>query len=987
MKQYFTFLLLLGALVGQAQQRITGTVTDATSGEGLIGVTIAVKGIAQGAVSDVSGAYTLDAPDANAVLVFTYTGYETQEIALEGRTTLDVKMNTALTILEETVVVGYGIQKKSDLTGAVGSVKTKDIERVPTSSIDQALQGKIAGVYVTPASGQPGAGAVIRIRGTGTLNNANPLYVVDGMLLDDASFVNPQDVQSIEVLKDASATAIYGNRGANGVIIITTKRGQSGDKARISLSTYYGSQELTRQVPMANAAEFAQMYNELTGKQYFTDPAALGEGTNWQDLVYRKAPIANVQLSANGGTEKLLYNISGNYFNQDGILRESKFERVTLRLNNEYQLNKVVRLGNNISFMHIKAHNPPGVLNSTLQMPPVYAERDSNGNFSDPTFFGTAIGNPAADLFYKNYNYSMGNRVVGTVFADIKLFKYFTFRSNYGLDLWNVKSRFFEPAFQVSVSQLNKNDRLQIGFDEARSWLWENTLTFDKEFGSSRLNVLAGYTSQETHFESFGAARSNFPSSSENLLYLDAGNDTTQTNYGSAGEWAMISYLSRVNFTLFDRYLLTASLRADGSSRFSPANRWGYFPSFALGWNIAQEPFLSNQRFIDRLKLRASWGIVGNDKTQLYPSFGIIQSGLYSIFGPDETLNTGATLTTLSNPDVRWEEARQTDVGLEIGVLEGRLGAELDWYNRNTYDILYPLPVPDYVGSDGSPVVNVADVRNRGVDLTINWRETRGKVGYNFTGILSTVQNVVTKLDKRKSEVSGGGTAAGDVTLTRVGRSIGEFYGYKVAGIFQNADDLTKYPTQGNEKPGDFIFQDTNGDSVITALDKVFLGSPIPKFTYSFSAGLEAFGFDFTADFFGVHGNKVANGKAFARYGVYNWEKIFYDGRWTGEGTSNTVPRVTNGGHNYQMSDFFLQDGSFFRLRSLVLGYSLPRSLGSKIGITKARIYVTGTNLWTKQQYTGYSPEFPGSSVFSVGVDTGTYPVAKSIIFGLDVNF
>ena len=988
MKQYFTTtILLLSVLALQAQQRVSGTVTDAASGEALIGVTIAVKGTSSGAVTDVNGAYALSATDANATLVFTYTGYVTQEIALEGRATLDVKMGTAENIINEVVVIGYGTQKKSDLTGAVGSIKTKEIERVPTASIDQALQGKIAGVYVTPASGQPGAGAVIRIRGTGTLNNANPLYVVDGMLLDDASFVNPQDVESIEVLKDASATAIYGNRGANGVIIITTKRGESGDKARISLSTYYGTQSLTRQIPMANAAEFAQMYNELTGKQYFPDPAALGAGTNWQDVVYQDAPIANVQLSANGGSKKLLYNVSGNYFSQEGTLRESKFERVTLRLNNEYQLSDPIRLGNNISFMHVKAHNPPGVLNSTLQMPPVYAERDSTGKFSDPTFFGTAIGNPAADLFYKNNNHSMGNRVVGTVFADVKFLKYITFRSNFGLDMWNIKSRYFEPAFQVSVSQLNKNDRLEIGFSEARSWLWENTLTFDKEFGSSRLNVLAGYTSQETHFESFGAARSNFPSTNDNLLYLSAGNDTTQTNYGDAGEWAMISYLGRVNFTLLDRYLFTASIRADGSSLFSPDNRWGYFPSFALGWNIAQEPFLSRQALFDRLKLRASWGIVGNDKTQLYPSFGIIQGGLYAIFGPDETLNTGASLISLSNPDVRWEEARQTDVGLEAAVLQGRLSAEIDWYNRNTYDILYPLPVPDYVGSQGNPVVNVADVRNRGFDFTLNWRETRGKVGYNFTGILSTVENVVTKLDKRKSEVSGGGTATGDVTLTRVGRPIGEFYGYKVVGIFQNADDLSKYPGLGDEKAGDFIFQDTNGDSTISALDKVFLGSPIPKFTYGFSAGVELFGFDVNADFFGVYGNKIVNGKAFARYGVYNWEKTFYDGRWTGEGTSNTVPRVTNGGHNYQMSDFFVHDGSFFRLRSLVLGYTMPRSLSTPIGITKARIYVTGTNLWTKQKYTGYSPEFPGSSVFDVGVDNGSYPIAKSIIFGLNVNF
>ncbi|MBK6930383.1 MAG: TonB-dependent receptor [Saprospirales bacterium] len=914
MKQYLTTFLLFATLAVQAQLRISGAVTDAATGEALIGVSIVLKGTATGAITDYNGSYTLQAPDAAGVLIFSYTGYESQEIALNGRTALDVQLTTAQNLIDETVVVGYGTQKKSDLTGSVGTIKTREIERIPTASIDQALQGKIAGVYVTPASGQPGAGAVIRIRGTGTLNNADPLYVVDGMLLDNASFVNPQDVESIEVLKDASATAIYGNRGANGVIIITTKRGKKGERATINLSTYYGSQGLTRQIPMANATEFAQMYNELTGQIYFTNPAALGAGTNWQDVVYRDAPMANVQLSANGGSDKLLYNISGNYFNQSGILRESEFERTTLRFNNEYQLNTAIRLGNSIAFAHSKSQNPPGVLLSTLWMPPVYAERDSLGNFSDPTFFGTAIGNPAADLYYKNNSHTTANRVVGTLFADIKLLKYFTFRTNFGLDFQDSRSRYFEPAYEVSVSQRNKNDRLELGFNENRSWLWENTLNFNREWQHSRINVLAGYTAQENRFEYFGASRSNFPSAQEELLYLSAGNDTTQMNYGGAGDWAMISYLGRINYTLLERYLFTASIRADGSSRFSPDNRWGYFPSFAFGWNVAQEPFMANQHLFDRLKLRASWGVVGNDKTQLYPSFGVVQGNLYAIFGPDETLNTGATLTSLSNPNVRWEEAKQTDIGAEIAVLRGRLTAEIDWYNRTTYDILYTLPIPDYVGSNSNPVVNVADVRNRGWDITLGWRETRGKIAYNLGAILSAVNNEVVQLDERKSEVPAAGTAQGDqATLTIVGRPIGDFYGYKVAGIFQNIDEIAALPSQGSGiKPGDLRYQDTDGNGVITEDDKVFLGSSIPKLTYGFSAGLELFGFDLAADFFGVSGNKVVNARAISRFGVYNWEKTFYDGRWTGEGTSNTVPRVTNGGNNYRMSDFYVQDGAFY---------------------------------------------------------------------------
>ncbi|GAB4486934.1 MAG: TonB-dependent receptor [Saprospiraceae bacterium] len=980
------FSLLFSPIIF-SQIRVTGSVKDEANGEALIGATVKEKGASNGTLTDMDGNFTLDVSDPNAVLVFAYTGFKQKEIPLEGQTQLVVLMGEDIGLLNEIVVVGYGTQKKSDLTGAVGTVKAKDIERIPSASVDQALQGKIAGVYVLPNSGQPGAGATIRIRGTGTLNNANPLYVVDGMLLDDISFVNPQDVESIEVLKDASATAIYGNRGANGVIIITTKRGKSGE-ARFSLNTYYGSQSVTRQIPMANASQFAQLYNELTNSSYFPDPAALGEGTNWQDQVFRDAPIGSVQLSAMGGTDKMLYNVSANYFKQEGIVRQSDFERISLRFNNEYQLNKAIKLGNNLVLMTANGQNPPNVVESAYRMPPVFGVYDSTGKFSDPTYFGAAIANPAADLLYKSNNNARGYRVVGTIFADIKFLKYFTFRSNFGGDLSNGQNKYYEPVFKVSNSQLNNEDKLNIGYDENRSWLWENTLTFDKGWDNLRLNVLGGYTAQEDYFEFFGAGRRNFPSGDDELLFLNAGDPLTQTNSGGAGEWAMASYLGRVNATFFDRYSLTASIRADGSSRFSPDNRWGYFPSAALAWNVAQEPFMSRQRLFDRLKVRASWGIVGNDKTQLYPSFGSITSGLGVILGPDETLNQGATLIFLSNPDVRWENARQTDVGLEIAVLNARLTAEIDWYDRYTYDILSAPPIPAYVGSQGNPVVNVADVQNRGWDFTLGWRDVRNKFSYSFTGILSTVDNEVKKLDKRLSRVFSGSTGQGDfATLTEVGQPIGSFYGFVTDGVFQTADEAASSPRLGNETAGDLRYVDLNGDGVINSDDRQFLGSPIPNVTYGFSAGFDYLGFDFAADFFGISGNKVVNAKALSRFAVYNWEESFFTGRWTGEGTSTEKPRITNGGHNYRMSDYWVEDGSFFRLRSIQLGYSLPYKIVSKIGLTRFRVYASGTNLWTKQKYSGYSPEFPGGSVFTVGLDYNPYPIAKTVLFGLDVSF
>ncbi|MCC7507630.1 MAG: TonB-dependent receptor [Saprospiraceae bacterium] len=963
--------LLLTGLVS-AQVRISGTVTDAETGEALIGASVRVQGTTNGAITDFNGAFSLSLPDAGATLVVSYTGYADQTVPLAGQTTLNIAM-APNALIEEIVVVGYGVQKKSDLTGSVGTVKSKDIERIPTASVDQALQGKIAGVYVTPASGEPGAGGTVRIRGTGTLNDANPLYVVDGMLLDNASFVNPQDVQSIEVLKDASATAMYGNRGANGVIIITTKKGSKDRKAVFNLNTSYGIQQIDRYLPLSNAAQFAQLYTESTGDTTrFPDPAALGEGTNWQDVIFRDAPMANVQLSVNGSWKKLQYNLSGNYFNQQGIVEETGFDRYTGRFNGEYPVLKNLRVGTNLAYStSLNNSVGGGVIGSAYRIPPVFSVRDSTGDFTDPTSFGQALGNPAADLFYKNDQHQRRNRWVGTVYGDYNFAKYFTFRSNFGFDRRNEREYYFEPAFEVSTSQRNEIPRTSRDSITIRNWLWENTLTYDREFDKLYLNVLAGQTAQENRFK-----RRN---TIDNVL---------QPNGERITEWAMMSFLFRTNATFYDRYLVTASLRADGSSRFAKGNRWGYFPSAAVGWNVAQEPFMANQKIFDRLKLRASWGIVGNDKTSEYPSLGVITDELYSSF--NDTVQSGATLINYSNAGVTWETARQTDVGLELAVLNGRLTVEADWYNRFTFDILADLPIPEYVGSQATPVVNSAQVRNRGWDFTVNWRETKGKVSYNLGFILSTVDNEVMNLNQAKSEILAADLGQGFATRTVVGQPIGGFYGYKVEGVFQNEDEIEKYPTFGDEQPGDFRYADINGDSILSSEDRTYLGSPIPTLTYGFSAGIEAYGFDFNIDFFGVSGNKVLNAKAIqTRFAVNNWEQVFYDDRWTGEGTSNTVASMDQERfkHNTRVSDHWIEDGSFLRLRSIMLGYTFPKNWLSGIGVSRARLYASGTNLWTRQEYSGWSPEFPGSSPYAVGIDFLNYPMSKTYLFGLDVTF
>jgi TonB-linked SusC/RagA family outer membrane protein len=974
MKQFYKKISLLAGVLcllasaALAQTRITGKVVDETAGDAVIGATILEKGTSNGVITDFNGNFSLAVKDLNATLVINYTGYVSQEIQLNGRTTLEVKLSEDNGILEEVVVVGYGIQRKSDLTGSVGTVKAKDLERIPTASLEQALQGKVAGVYISPASGEPGAGATIRIRGTGTLNNASPLYVVDGMLLDDISFLNPQDVASVEVLKDASSTAIYGNRGANGVIIITTKRGLTDTKASFTLNSYYGTQQIAKNLPLANASQFAEMYNELKGNNFYPDPAALGTGTNWQDVVFRDAPIANVQLGVGGLWNKINYNISGNLFDQQGIMEETGFRRYTGRLNAEYPVLKTLRVGTNLAYSTSKNNTVGGgILGGMYRMPPVYAERDSTGDFTDPTFFGQSIGNPAADLFYKSDQYYRVNRWVGTVYANWTFLEHFTLKTNYGFDRRQDNFYGFEPIFMVSSSQLNNLERTSRDTAKIRNWLWENTLAYDRSWEDLRLNVLVGQTAQEFTY--------NRRSTINNIL---------QPNGEETSDWAMLSYLGRVNATFFDRYLITASMRADGSSRFNKNNRWGYFPSVAAGWNVTQEPFMRGIKLFDRLKIRASWGVTGNDKIQNYPSLGIITPELFGAF--NDTIQSGATLTNYANADVRWETTEQTDFGIEFGLFKGRFTAEIDWFRRFTYDILGDLPIPDYVGSGSNPFVNAAQVENVGWDFTVNWREVKPKFTYNLGVTVSPIENKVLKLNDGKSEIFEARTAQGDfATRTVVGLPIGAYYGYQVAGVFQNQEEINSAPKLGNEKPGDFRFADLNGDGILSADDRTYLGSPIPTLIYGLNAGFEAFGFDVALDFFGVKGNKVVNAKAVSRFDTPNWETLWYENRWTGDGTSNSVPRVTNGGHNYRMSDFLVEDGAFFRLRSVALGYTLPKNWLP--GIKSARLYATGTNLWTKQAYSGYTPEFPNDSVFRAGMDYLNYPMAKTMLFGLNVTF
>ena len=970
-----------------AQTTVTGTVLDASTNDPLIGVTILEAQTDQGTLTDLDGHFSITTTTENPILIFRYTGYSTLEISVDGRTNLDVKLTEESTLFDQVVVVGYGTQKKSDLTGAVSSVKGEDIARIPTSNVEQALQGKVSGVYVTPSSGTPGAGAVVRIRGTGTLNNANPLYVIDGMITYDASHINPEDVESIEVLKDASAAAIYGSRGANGVILITTKGGKSRDKAVISASAYYGVQEVTKYIDLLNAAEFASAYNDLPAQNYFPNPDSLGEGTNYQDEIFRNAPIANYSIGANGGSEQYQYNFSANYFTQDGIIENSHYDRLTFRINGEFKLNNYISIGHNISNSSIREDVAPGVLISAYHMPPVYTPRDSTGDFSDPTFFGLPVANPSADLFYKSDNHNKRSRLFGNLYADVHFLENFTFRSNFGFDKANRSQEFFEPKFEVSGSQRNPNDRLSVEVNSNNDWIWEQTLTYDRTWKEHHFTGLAGYTAEERVFNKLGGSRENFPGTADEILYLSAGNDTTQTNFQEASDEALTSMLFRVNYTFKNKYLFTASWRTDRSSRFTKANRTGHFPSVSVGWNMTDESFVQGLDFLDRLKVRASYGELGNQASASgYPSTGAVTSGLYGVFGGSESLNQGATLESLANADLQWETSRQADIGVEMGFFDGKLNMEVDWYNRETFDIIAGVPIPDYVGSQADPVVNTAQVTNQGWDIGANWRQG-GTVAYNFGVIFSPVTNTVDKLADGRSEIFAADINGEFASRTVVGLPIGGFYGYRVAGIFQTQEEIDGSAIFGTEAPGDIRYEDINKDGILNADDRVYLGSPIPKLTYSFTGGVEWLGFDFNADVLGASGHQVYNAKEMSRVAVFNWESHVID-RWTVDNPSTIEPRLIQGGHNYRVSDRFIQNGGFIRLRTLSLGYTIPSDVTSEAKIDRVRFYVTGTNLWTSQEYSGYSPEFPNATnTYEVGFDFGAYPVAKSWQVGLELQF
>jgi TonB-linked SusC/RagA family outer membrane protein len=987
------FILQLILLPVFSQQSVKGKITD-DKNTPVVGASVQVKNTLRGTFSDIEGAFVIVASPGDT-LIISMLGMATQKIPVAGSTNINVRLLEESRELGEVVVIGYGTVKKSDLTGSVASVKSVDLTKITSLNPEQALQGKVAGVQVTSTSGAPGAIPTLRIRGVGTFGNSSPIFVVDGVILDDISFLNSEDISSMEILKDASATAIYGSRGANGVILVTTKTGKKGEgKATFSYSGEYSVQILAKKIDLLTGPEYATVVNEITPTY---NNVNLVPNTDWQSLIFHPASIQSHQLSASGATENNQYYVSMGYFKQEGIVDKSSYERITFKLNNTYTLTKNIKVSNFITITPYKQQNAPDVTYSAYRARPDLLPYNQDGSFAE--VFN--VGNPLADLAYSN-NYNKGVRGVGNIFAEATILKNFKAKTSFGMDAAYNQALSFAPEYFVSPQQQNLLNTLTKGNSDNITYLWENTLSYTKQFGVHSIDIVSGYTMQKATSENFSMTGKNIIRTSPDFWYFDPNYIYDPTNgvntLGSISNgvdpnlnYSMISYLFRANYTYNSKYILTATFRRDGSSKFSPVNRYGNFPSFAAGWNVSKEHFMEHLPFISNLKVRGSWGIIGNDKIAYTNQYSLTQS-MVTVLGNPPSANSAVTYSVSGNPKLKWESTTQGDAGLEIGLFNNKLTGEFDYYNRITSDILIPLSTPDYLGNGQGAKVefNAASVKNTGFESKITWKDKIGQVGYSITVLGSTIKNTVLKVGGSSgvdSVLYGGYLANGiPVTQSRVGLPIGAFYGYKTNGIFQSVADLNAYPHLSTAVPGDLRIVDVNNDGVINGNDRTYIGSPIPKFILGLNLEADYKGFDISVDIQGVYGNKIFNAKEIVRPDPYNWEKHVL-GAWTGPGTSNTEPIASYGGNNYLPSDKFIQDGSFTRLRNVTLGYTLPSALTKKIAVSQIRVYIKGSNIYTLTKFTGYTPEIGSSDVLSNGIDYGTYPVTSVYSFGINLTF
>jgi len=1015
-KLLFTVLMpcLLWTTVWAQSKQVSGKVTAADDGMALPGVNIVVQGTAKGTTTDAEGNYKIDLAPSENTLVFTFVGFTTVTTEVGDRTVVDIALASDITSLGEVVVIGYGVQKKSDVTGALVSVKAEDINKMPVSTAAEALQGKVAGVQVT-SSGTPGSAPTVRIRGLGSVSaKVEPLYVVDGVLVDDITFLGPNDIESMSVLKDASASAIYGVRASNGVVIITTKRGKN-EQPRITYSGFGGVQKAINTVDMANGSEYIQLLNEKdaisasrNGTSFIPrDPANYPYSTNWYDQILRNtSTIQSHDLTVTGGNEKSVYAMGGNYFKQQGLARGTDYERLNLRTSVESNVTKFLKIGVNANLSNFKSNNAPANLFSSAYIaPPAIPVKIDENTYATPQAFGD-FGNPAATQYY-NHDLTKGIRLVGGVFAEVKLTKGLTFKSAYGVDGSYSQNRKYVPYYFVSSTQKDTTKTLTRKIDNYFSYYWDNTLTYDfKVQEDHHFTVLAGMNAQQQKFYSMTASRQGVDDFGDNSWYLNLGSsDPTQRNNTDAGyNIQSLSYFGRVSYAFREKYLLSATLRRDGSSVFAKNNRYDNFPSVGLGWVVSNESFMDNQDIFQFLKVRASWGKLGNNRI---PANTVVKSattnGTYTpIF--NGVPQQGASITVVGPDNLLWEKTRETNLAIEGGVLKNRLNFELDFYNRKTTNAIFPVTVNGVFGASNDTYLdNNADLVNKGVELALNWKDKIGEFTYGVGGVFAYNKNTVDALKPGTVGIHDGVVNVDRTTYTVVGHSVGEFYGRKVVGIFQNDAEIQSYTNADGKviqplaKPGDFKFQDTNGDGKIDDKDRVFLGSALPKYNFGINLNAAYKGFDLTIDLYAQGGNKIFNAKRYRQLGNENYDQDFYDHRWHGEGTSNSYPSADlSADANKRPNSWYLESGNFFKVRNVQLGYTIPAATTSRIGVSKIRVYANATNPLVFFKYNGFSPEIPTAAagvnqanttnILSQGIDNNVYPMSATYNLGVNIT-
>jgi TonB-linked SusC/RagA family outer membrane protein len=978
---------------------IKGKVTDATTGEALVGVSVAVNGTSTGTQTDVNGAFTINAP-SNATLKASYIGYTTQQVAVNGQSTINIKLQVSSNELAQVIVVGYGTQRKIDVTGSVSTVKGEEISKQSSTNAVSALQGKVSGLQVTN-SGSPGASPQVNIRGLGTIyGNTGVLYVVDGVWYDDISFINPSDIDNISILKDASSTSIYGLRAANGVILVTTKRGKKG-ATRVTYDGYAGWQTVTNPVKMANGSEYATLINELYGVNHttpllFPDPTKYGKGTDWYGQILRDAFKMNHNVSISGGTDKSTYNFSLGFLDQDGLVKNNNYKRYTARFVNDYTPIKGLKLGYTVGGLFSQSKDiDGGIFHQLYGAAPVVPVFYADGSYGDPTDFNLGGGNnynPQATLDFYNHT-SKNYTFTGNAYAELKFLKHFTFKTSFGGEIAQAETIGYSPVYKATLIQQSTTSLLSIGRTDTRNWIAENTLTYDNTFGDHKLTVLAGQTAQRYKAYFINATALNVPNSSSGDHYLSLG-DVTGRNVSDGGSLTTaVSYFGRVNYSFKDRYLLNASIRADAGSQFYGSNLWAYLPSVGAGWVISNEDFMKDQNIFNTLKLRGSWGKVGNAGVPINPTTLVVSQdpGYTAIFGADQSAHTGASVVSVVPPAILVERGVGTDIGLEGTVLNDHLSFEADFYNRTTQNAIFAIPILASVGTaSGNIIGNQANIQNRGFEFSATYRSNTSKdFSYSIGGNFSINNNKVTQVTSGKNPIYSGGNGIANgalATRTVVNDPIGEFYGYKVTGIFQNQSQITG-SAQPNARPGDFMYADLNNDKVIDGKDRVDLGNPTPKYTYGFNTNFNYKHFDLLLAFQGVAGVSVYNSNIAYRFGNENFTQDFYDHRWHGEGTSTTYPSAAVGSTaNSAPNSFYVESGSYFRVRTAQLGYTLPGSILSKWKMQKIRVFANAENPLNFFKYKGFSPEVGGTPT-NAGIDANVYPLSATYTFGVNVTF